>query len=69
MSYGKLGSIQNRVYRRHQAKVFDIWDASKSKTANQLLKPCSYFSGPVRHIRHIYSALVIFWPFGKPAIW
>ena len=37
MSYGKLGSIQNRVYRRHQAKVFDTWDeyASKSKTAKK----------------------------------
>ena len=46
----KLRRIQRRVYRRLQAKIFDLWDeyASNAKTAAQLLKACSYLSGPVR---------------------
>lgn len=42
----KLRRIQRRVYRRLQAKIFDLWDeyASNAKTTTQLLKACSYHS-------------------------
>ena len=67
MSDRKLRSIQSRVYRRLQAKVFHIWDEYASKTATQLMKPCSHLSGPVRHIRHIYVGNLL--AIGEPAIW
>ena len=46
VSDGKLRRIHRRVYRRLQAKIFDLWDeyASNAKTAAQLLKACSYLS-------------------------
>ena len=39
VSGGKFKSMQRRVYRRHKARIFDLWNkyASNAKTAAQLI--------------------------------